>query len=278
MNIFLAIKNNDLESVQNIIEKDIVQLNRLATMDEDIEISNSMRISYIEDTPLLYAARHHRIEIFDYLISKGADINSTNTYGYNIFMNSLQEGIYKENINSSIYFLEQTGLNMSHVSAGKYDALGILLKAVHHMSLQQDIRYIDGKAYTPVDFNDIKSMVDILLTKGFSINKKQGKRSDENAVHIAASQHNWQIVAYLIMLDGDYSTENYMKWNIWTFFLGNEYLPPEFKQFFFQLIYNAAESNNFKYGKIEQPTHFYVCPISGKIQSFNKERYAPDLL
>lgn len=278
MNIFLAIKNDDLKFVQDIIEKDINQLNRLATMDEDIEISNSIRISYIEDTPLLYAARHHKVDIFDYLISKGADINSINSYGYNVFMNSLQEGIYKETISSSLYFLEKTGLNMSHVSAGKYDALGILLKAIQHMSLQEDIRYINGKAYTPADFNDIKSMVDILLNKGFLINKKQGKRSDENAVHIAASQHNWQIVAYLIMLDGDYSTENYMKWNIWTFFLGNEYLPPEFKQFLFQLIYNAAESNNFKYGKIEQPENFYVCPISGKIQRFNKARYAPHLL
>lgn len=278
MNIFLAIKNDDLKAVHDIVENDINQLNRLATMDEDIEISNSIRISYIEDTPLLYAARHHRVEIFDYLISKGADINSTNTYGYNVFMNSLQEGVYKENIDSSIYFLEQPGLNMSHVSAGKYDALGILLKAIHHISLQDDVRYINGKAYTPADFNEIKLMVNILLNKGFSINKAQGKRSDENAVHISASQHNWQIVAYLITLGGDYSTENYMKWNIWTFFLGNEYLPPEYKQFLFQLIYNAAESNNFKYGKIEQPENFYVCPISGKIQTFNRKRYAPDAL
>lgn len=52
-----------ITTVRNIIEKDIKELDRLATTSEDAEISNSIRISYIEDTPLLYAARYHRVEI-----------------------------------------------------------------------------------------------------------------------------------------------------------------------------------------------------------------------
>lgn len=191
-------------------------------------------------------------------------------------MNSLQEGIYKETIDSSLYFLEQSGLNMRHVSAGNYNALGILLKAVHHMCLPGDIRYIDNKKYHTADFNDIKLIVDILLEKGFYINEEQGKRDSENAVNISVSKHNWQIVACLIELGGNYSTENYINWNIWTFSLANEYLPPEMKEIIFQLIYNAAESNNFKYGKIEKPKNLYVCPISGNIQEFNKKRYLAD--
>ncbi|VEN51721.1 unnamed protein product [Callosobruchus maculatus] len=71
-----AIKNGDLEQVKDIIEKKSVNVNE-----------------EVDGRPLiLYAADYGQVDVIDYLITAGADVNSKDKHGITAILAAIWEG------------------------------------------------------------------------------------------------------------------------------------------------------------------------------------------
>jgi len=97
--IFDAVKNNDLVKVKTIVEKDISVVNAK---------------DGAGNTPLHYTANTGSVPLTEYLLSKGADINSTNS----VLDTPLHESILKGKYDLSKYLIER-GCDLSRQNVMK---------------------------------------------------------------------------------------------------------------------------------------------------------------
>lgn len=268
--LFISIFNNDINETRNILNINPDFTEQLIIDDADMKelytsCNKNNRLDnplYYMETPLLFAARLGYKDMCKMLIDEfGANVNAITVYGFNAYMNSLFT-ISNENLETALMLLDNPGLNLEHTTYSKYDALAQTFKSFHHFHGQDK-----NLSYKLID-----SLLDSLTSKGFDINKKQGKYND-TAFLVAAGNHNWLMVINLLFRGADYTAKNDMGYDMMTYFLGNQYLPPDAKEHYLKQFKLAAENSGQAYGTFILPEELYVCSISGKPFKFDSKRF-----
>lgn len=222
--------------------------------------------NYREENALLFAARLGKKDICKMLIEDfKADVNQTNVYGFNSLMNALHVHSDK-NIDTALMLLDNPNLNLKHLNAGKFNAIGHFLRNWQH---------IYGGIDKSLTMNKVQKIIDTMIEKGFDVNEPQGK-SGETGFLLSCGAHSWIVAIYLISKGADYSVNNtYLNYNnnMYTCFCANQYLSPTVKLELLGLIEKVIKDIGETYGKYKKPENLYVCPISGEIREYDTLRF-----
>lgn len=276
VNLFAAIYKNDIEQIKNILTNEPLLVNTVfknpekephAFTKELYQLCDESRQlddpNYKEETALLFAARLGRKEVCELLINEfKADVNTTNTYGYNAFMSAIDNKT-DVNFDTALMILDNPALNLQHTTYGKYDALGQLLRSLQHFDPRGDLSAAKAQA-----------VIDALLDKGFDLNKPQGK-SGETAFLLACHAHSWIVVVYLIARGADYSVKNnYLHYerDMYLALSMNQYLPPKAKEEVLSLLENVITAVGSPYGEYKRPEHLYI-DFDGEPMEFDTKRF-----
>jgi ankyrin repeat protein len=127
--LYSAIYCNTIKYVKHFIESDISLLNCKF---------------YNESTPILTASYVGHIEIIEYLIEKGADINSIGDHG----LTPLLMAVYNGKFNAVKYLVEH-GANINHRNIEKYNAVDIAIRweyteIVHYLKKIRLLKYLNN--------------------------------------------------------------------------------------------------------------------------------------
>lgn len=268
--LFTSIFNNDIDNTRAILkanpdftEQPIVEDSDMKELYNSCDKNNRLdNPLYHMETPLLFAARLGYKDMCKMLIKEfGANVNAITGYGFNAYMNSLCF-ISNDNLETALMLLDNPDLNLEHTTYSKYDALAQTFKSFHHFHGQDK----------SLSYKLIDSLLESLFSKGFDINKKQGKYND-TAFLVAAGNHNWMMVINLLFRGADYTAKNDMGYDMMTYFLGNQYLPPDAKEYYLKQFKLAAENAGQAYGSFIIPEKLYVCSISGRPFEFDSKRF-----
>ena len=137
---------------------------------------------------ILYASKGASIEVMEFLLSFGFDINSLNTCKHNCLFIAIKNGKSKEYIE----YLFSKAANFLQITRFNDNLCAILLR--------------DGK------YNDYKDVLEILKylveERGVDIHFKT--KFGETAIQLAAS-HNVEIMKYFVSLHSDINYQNYRR-------------------------------------------------------------------
>lgn len=228
---------------------------------------------YKEENALLFAARLGRKDISKILIALGADVNAVNTYGHNALMSAMNDHT-NANFDTALMVLDHPALNLKHITYGKYDALGELLRHLKYFG--GDFALSVQKAQELIDALLDKKITDSETGKqtyAFDLNKLQGKIG-ETAFLLSCSSHGWVVVAYLISRGADYSATNdrhYLK-DMYSYLSFNQFLSPAAKEEILSILEKVIKHTGEKYGPYKRPQHLYI-DLDGTPTVFNEARY-----
>lgn len=245
MNLFVAIFQNNIQEIKNIVSTNPSLLEKkLTTIPEMDELYASCNRDsslgdpkYHEETPLLFAARLGRLDVCKILVESGADINAINNYGHNAYMCALDNT--DVNIDMALYLLDQPMLNLKHRTYGKYDALLQTIRSFHHYYGTET-----GKASE----DKVTTLIQSLLEKGFNINEKQGACND-SPLTIACSHQSWWIVVFLISCGADYNHSSSIGAGVKKSLTMNAYLTEGVKEQIKEIILKNIEMKQYPFGK-----------------------------
>lgn len=286
--IFISIYNGEKEKIRDILllQPDFIEKTLKENCSaEDIEHYNAHFIkncisrheniltpSYMEETPLLFAARLGEKEICDMLIDEfNANINAINVYGHNSAMSALSNA-RERNMITGLSLLNRNNLDLNCINYGKYDLLG-------NFTRNPDLKYMKTSDMKTNDSDlstqSVQLVIDKLISLNFNPNSLQGKYN-ESAFSLACEKGNWLIALYLITKGADYSVE-YEKIGIKHSMILNlcyvQYFPPNVKESLFKNIEMVCQSVNHQYGKIQRPEHWYLDFLTGKPIDFDYKRW-----